>query len=177
MNSEIKIVDNFLNEEEHKIFGQNAPKCLWKLQKSLAGNKDTSDMSKELPFLYSVLTNNDFFNSYLFDKVVEQLDGDNYTLERVYLNGQWNGREGNLHKDGCDFTALIYMTCGYEYGWGGFTEIMTEPEPTLIHPIPNRLVIFPGNISHKAYSFAYQDCPLRVTLAFKINVDHNEGWI
>ena len=57
----------------------------------------------------------------------------------------------------------------YEYGWGGFTEIMTEPQPTLVHPIQNRLVIFPGNIYHKAYSFAYQDCPLRVTLAFKIN--------
>ena len=57
----------------------------------------------------------------------------------------------------------------YEYGWGGFTEIITKPNPILIHPIPNRLLIFPGTNSHKAYSFAYQTCPLRVTLAFKIH--------
>ena len=34
-------------------------------------------------------------------------------------------------------------------------------------------MIFPGNIPHKAYSFAYQTCPLRVTLAFKINYNPN----
>ena len=57
----------------------------------------------------------------------------------------------------------------YEYGWGGFTEILTQPKPTLVYPILNRLVIFPGSILHKAYSFAYQYCPIRTTLAFKIN--------
>ena len=108
----------------------------------------------------------------MFYKVVEQLDGNDYILERAYLNGQWNGREGALHDDGCDITALIYMS-PYEYGWGGFTEIMTEPEPTLVYPIPNRLMIFPGKIKHKAYSFAYQTCPLRVTLAFKIDYNPN----
>ena len=159
MNSEIKIIDNFLEKKDFKKIVSDDP--AWNLQTSNAGEG-------ELPFLYSDLTDESFFNSYLYDKVVEQLDGDNYRLQRVYFNGQWNGREGTLHRDGCDFTALIYMST-YEYGWGGFTEIMTEPEPTLIYPIPNRLVIFPGNIYHKAYSFAYQNCPLRVTLAFKIN--------
>ena len=159
MNSEIKIIDNFLEKKDFKKIVSDDP--AWNLQTSNPGKE-------ELPFLYSDLTDESFFNSYLYDKVVEQLDGDNYRLQRVYFNGQWNGREGTLHRDGCDFTALIYMST-YEYGWGGFTEIMTEPEPTLIYPIPNRLVIFPGNIYHKAYSFAYQNCPLRVTLAFKIN--------
>ena len=159
MNSEIKIVDNFLEGKDiQKIISND---LTWRLQKSNNGKK-------ELTFLEASKKCDEFFNTYLFGKVREKLDRGYYKLERVYFNGQWNGREGSLHSDNCDITALIYMS-PYEYGWGGFTEIMTEPKPTLIHPIPNRLVIFPGNISHKAYSFAYQDCPLRVTLAFKIN--------
>ena len=163
MNSEIKIVDNFLDEEDFKKIINIIGYTSWGLQSS-----SEFESTKESSFLYSNLTDESFFNGYLFDKVVEKLDKGDYKLERTYFNGQWNGREGSLHSDNCDITALIYMS-PYEYGWGGFTEIMTEPEPTLIHPIPNRLVMFPGNIFHKAYSFAYQDCPLRVTLAFKIN--------
>ena len=162
MNSEIKIVDNFLDEEDFKKIINIIGYTSWGLHSS-----SEFESTKESSILYSNLTDESFFNGYLFDKVVGQLDEDDYKLERIYLNGQWSGREGTFHKDGCDFTSLIYMT-HYEYGWGGFTEIMTKPEPTLIYPIPNRLVIFPGNIFHKAYSFAYQNCPLRISLAFKI---------
>ena len=132
MNSEIKIVDNFLEESD---FNQVTSflKENWRLQ--------TSTLNvKELPFLYSELTGQSFFNTYLFYKVVEQLDGNDYILERAYLNGQWNGREGALHDDGCDITALLYLN-DYEYGWGGFTEIMTSPKPTVIHPLLNRLAL------------------------------------
>ena len=160
MNSEIKIVDNILDKNDFIKAYSFSVEQNWIIQKS-------SHEKKELSFLYINKTFDEFFNTYLFGKVGEKLDRGYYKLERVYFNGQWNGREGSLHSDNCDITALIYMS-PYEYGWGGFTEIMTEPEPTLVHPIPNRLVIFPGNILHKAYSFAYQDCPLRVTLAFKI---------
>jgi len=163
MNSEIKIVDNFLDENDLVKIHSCLKDMRWRIQKSHP-NKE------ELTFLFSEKTDDPFFNDYLYDKVIEQLDGDNYKLSRVYFNGQWNGREGTLHKDGCNFTALLYVS-PYEYGWGGFTEIMTEPEPTLVYPIPNRLMIFPGNIPHKAYSLAYQKCPLRITLAFKIQIN------
>ena len=165
MNSEIKIVDNFLDKDDLVKIDSCLEDVRWVLQTS-KGKKE------ELTFLFSEKTDDPFFNSYLYDKVAEKLDGDNYKLDRVYFNGQWNGREGTLHQDGCDVTSLLYVS-PYEYGWGGFTEIMTESEPTLVYPIPNRLMIFPGNIPHKAYSFAYQTCPLRVTLAFKINDNSN----
>ena len=161
MNSEIKIVNNFLDKNDFNKVYSSSLKENWIIQRS---NPD----KEELTFFMSEKTDDPFFNSYLYDKVVEQLDGDNYTLQRTYFNGQWNGREGTLHEDGCNFTALIYIS-SYHYGWGGFTEILTKPEPTLVYPIPNRLVIFPGNILHKAYSLAYQKCPLRVSLAFKID--------
>ena len=66
-------------------------------------------------------------------------------------------------------TVLLYCS-SYQYGWGGFTEIMTSPtEPTLIHPLENRLCIFNGRIKHKGYSFSYQHCPMRKSLAYKLN--------
>ena len=159
MNSEIKIVDNFLDGKDIQKITSND--LTWNLQTSNRGKG-------ELTFLSSNKTGDKFFNTYLFDKVVEKLDKGDYKLDRVYFNGQWNGREGSLHSDNCDITALIYMS-HYEYGGGGFTEILTQPKPTLVYPILNRLVIFPGSILHKAYSFAYQYCPIRTTLAFKIN--------
>ena len=176
MNSEIKIVDNFLDKNDFDKVYSSSLEQNWIMQKS---NRN----KEELTFLMSDITYDPFFSDYLYDKVVEKLDKGDYKLDRVYFNGQWNGREGSLHSDNCDITALIYIS-SYHYGWGGFTEIMTEPEPTLIHPIPNRLVIFPGNIYHKAYSLAYQKCPLRVSLAFKIdftttvvsNVSNYGGW-
>ena len=172
MNSEIKIVDNFLEESDfNQLTSYSNDIKEWQLQKS-------NPNKEELDFLMSDITYDPFFSDYLYDKVVEQLDGDNYQLSRVYFNGQWNGREGNLHVDRCDFTALLYIN-PYEYGWGGFTEIMTKPEPTLVYPIQNRLMIFNGNLIHKGYSFAYQTCPLRISLAFKIHYSNGDlvgGW-
>ena len=161
MNSKIKIFDNFLDEKDFQKLVSDDP--AWNLQTS-----NFPRVKGELTFLSYDKTSDEFFNTYLFGKVAEILDRGYYNLLKVYFNGQWNGREGALHSDNCDITALIYMS-PYQYGWGGFTEIMTEPEPTLVYPIPNRLIIFPGKIRHKAYSFAYQDCTLRVTLSFKIN--------
>tara|TARA_Y100000590_G_scaffold135634_1_gene155247 strand:- start:151 stop:648 length:498 start_codon:yes stop_codon:yes gene_type:complete len=157
----IKIIDNFLDPIDlKKVIGETS--CQeWKIQQT------DIRKSNHLPFLIREVSHDEFFNSYLFNKVKDELDGD-YKLERVYFNGQWYGREGSFHQDGCDLTALLYVQ-HYEYGWGGFTEIMTSPNsPTVIHPLQNRLLIFPGRIMHKGYSFSYQICPMRLSLAFKI---------
>tara|TARA_B100001996_G_scaffold13751_1_gene11448 strand:+ start:1282 stop:1812 length:531 start_codon:yes stop_codon:yes gene_type:complete len=160
------IIDDFLNHKDfEKVFMKysvGGDQSIWGIQRG--GNNHRGS-----EFLFSHIKDDPFFTDYLFSKVVDKLDKGSYELERVYFNGQWSGRESDLHKDGCDITALLYMHNRYEYGWGGFTEIITKPNPILIHPIPNRLLIFPGMNSHKAYSFAYQTCPLRVTLAFKIH--------
>ena len=161
---DIKIVDNFLDKIDLKRVGEKCydPLVEWEVQRSISTNKENLD------FLYLDVSNEEFYNKYLFDKVKQHLDGE-YKLERIYFNGQWAGREGNFHNDECDITVLFYVS-DYEYGWGGFTEIMTSStSPTIIHPLKNRLLIFPGRIMHKGYSFSYQSCPMRVSLAFKLN--------
>ncbi len=160
MQNKLKIVENFLNKSDFDKLYALSMNTEWTIQSS------TID---QLTFLYSEKTNDNFFNNYLYNMVLAHLEKNNYKLDRVYFNGQWNGREGSIHNDECDFTALLYLS-PYEYGWGGFTEIFTETNPVLVHPYPNRLMIFNGLLSHKAYSFVYQQCPLRITLAFKINL-------
>ena len=159
---DIKVVDKFLDPIDLKKVAAATDDKEWNFQRSDPRNKNHGI------FLMRDVSDDKFFNTYLFDKVKEHVDGD-YKLGEVYFNGQFSGREGEFHYDVCDLTALFYVQ-EYEYGWGGFTEIMTSTdEPTIIHPFQNRLVIFPGHLMHKAYSFSYQTCPTRISLAFKLN--------
>ena len=161
---DIKIVDNFLDKIDLKRVKKRLEyPAQWTVQVS-----DKLLTGHEQEFLELIVTDEEFYNKYLFDKIKKHVNGE-YKLERIYYNGQWAAREGSLHDDGCDLSVLFYVS-DYEYGWGGFTEIMTSPtSPTVIHPLQNRLVIFPGMIMHKGYSFSYQKCPMRVSLAFKLN--------
>ena len=163
MDAGIKIVDNFLDPIDfRKVVERTKYPAAWTAQCS---NPHLEDSSQE--FLELNVSEEKFFNTTIFNQIKKHLKGE-YKLNRVYFNGQWTGREGYMHDDNCDITALLYVS-DYEYGWGGFTEIMTSPKPTVIHPLLNRLVFFPGRTFHKGYSFAYQRCPMRVSLAFKLN--------
>ena len=86
MNSEIKIVDNFLDKNDLVKIHSCLEDMRWRLQKS---NPD----KEELTFLFSEKTDDPFFNSYLYDKVVEQLDGDNYTLSPHMAHFVWQSKE------------------------------------------------------------------------------------
>ena len=155
---ELKIFDDFLGISDFKEAVSRLSSCPWYVHKS----NEEDDSS----FLMSSLEHDEFFTKHLFDQVTRLLVG-NYELQRVYCNAQHHGREGELHVDNCDVTALLYLH-EYRYGWGGFTEVFTDP-PSIVQPITNRLIIFPGMIEHKGYSFAYQNCPMRLSLAFKLN--------
>jgi len=92
-------------------------------------------------------------------------------IKDIYFNGQWPGRDGIFHIDECDFTVLLYVS-DYDPEWGGFTHFINSNNPKdhlAIPPITNRLVIFPSHIRHKAYSFCSQDCPMRISLTFKLD--------
>ena len=71
MNSQIKIVDEFLSEEDlkkviNKYNVQDVP--IWGLQSS--GFKP-----EQLKFLKCDLSDDEFYNTYLYEKVVNQLQG------------------------------------------------------------------------------------------------------
>ena len=154
---DIKIVDDFLSLSDLRKAYHISTEAAWNIQASKPNDSQ---------FLIHDVSNITFFCEHIFGKLRQYLDG-NYKIQRIYYNGQWSGREGTPHRDGCDATALIYLS-NYKMGWGGFTEIYGK-NPIVIHPITNRMVLFPGNLQHKGYSYTYQDTPMRVTLAFKLN--------
>ena len=156
---ETKIVDNFLTPDEIKQIRLYAWKNRWEIQKS---NHET------LEFLFMGVADDELINDTIYKRVQGELGVDT-ELRRVYLNGQHCGRDGELHQDHCDATALIYIS-EYNPNWGGFTQIMNSPtDQFIVPPIQGRLLLFDGNLFHKGYSFSYQDCPMRISLAYKIN--------
>jgi len=160
---EVKVIDKFLTEEELSIISSYTDRMAWTMQVSRPEDMDGSGID----FLYSDVNRVEYFNSYLFQRVKDYLETD-VELDRVYFNGQWNGREGEMHIDACDITVLIY-TSKYQPKWGGFTQIfLDDDKEVVVSPQRGRMVIFPSNCFHKAYSFAYQTCPMRISLTYKL---------
>ena len=157
---EVKVIDNFLSKKEHTDISNYVGSMSWKMQ--------VSEDLTGLRFLCGEAYNIEYFNSYLFKKVRSAV-GMNVKATDIYFNGQWHGREGDFHKDKSDLTALIYVSkCKPE--WGGFTQILLDDgKEIIVSPKKRRMVIFPGKCLHKGYAFSYQSCPMRVSLAYKLD--------
>jgi hypothetical protein len=156
----IKVFENvFTQDDFNSVYLYSQTISSW--------NTQASSGSSLTEFLYHEVTDIPFFNSYLFGKIGTYLDED-YSIQRIYFNGQWSGRNGDFHVDRTSITVLIYVS-KYQFGWGGFTEfLLPDNKQVIVSPIQNRMIYFPGNIKHKAYSFSYQDCPMRISLAYKL---------
>ena len=157
--NEIKIFDNFLNETDFNRVMSFTQYAIWQIQGSVnKGNRE---------FLYINVSDEEFFNSHIFHKIEKKLNC-KYKLERIYFNGQWPGRDGEFHEDTCKHTAMIYVN-PYDPDWGGFTQFLISPtEQYIVPPVQNRLIVFPGHLTHKGYSYSKQNCPMRISLAFKL---------
>jgi hypothetical protein len=111
----------------------------------------------------------DYFNTELLNHINSKLDSD-FTLERIYFNGQDYGQDGAWHPDSdVGYTHLTYLNPDVIPDWGGETEL--EETPGIIKQISpqyNTSVIFKGSISHRGLSFNSEDAPKRISLAFKL---------
>ena len=158
---EVKVVNEFLTEKDLKDIWDYIYDMSWSTHRSVSG-------VSVIEFLDSDVSDVEYFNSYLFERIKDSL-GVNVKLDRVYFNGQWHGREGDLHIDDCDITTLLYLS-PYQPQWGGFTQILLfDGKEVIVSPYQGRMMSFPGNCPHKGYSFAYQECPMRISLAYKMN--------
>ena len=128
------------------------------------------DIDFNTSFLSKKLMDNEYYTSYLFNKI-KKFFNYNYKLVDVYLNGHEALRNGSFHTDtDGDRTVILYIT-PWKPAWGGFTHFMkSEKELAVIVPLFGRMINFRSDISHKAYSFCNQNCPMRVTAAFKLKL-------
>lgn len=124
-----------------------------------------------------------FFTQKLF-KVVKKHIGDDYRLERVYMNGQYFGMPGAPHIDSDEpnrYTFLVYMNLDWDILLGGYTVffdryIDTDTKEVVInsndhksfYPSRNTGLLFPGNMYHYAESPSKDCCEFRLTLAYKL---------
>ena len=168
----IQVFNNFLTEEEtKKLYNYAESSEDWAFQCSNK-LKDSQDLLST-PFLYlNIPKKETFFYESIFSRLKEIIN-EKVFLQRVYINGQPTGCNGTFHVDGCDKTVLIYFS-PYDIEWGGFTEFILnedsdQPKIKCVAPFTSSMVIFDGNISHKGYSFSYQHCPIRYSLAYKLN--------
>ena len=171
---DIIVIDDFLNEEElsYMVDTSTYKNQDWSFQRSWDFNADSplKKMDFNLTFLTKNLMDNEYYTSYLFNKIKNFFNYD-YKLVDVYLNGHEPSRDGSFHIDGdADRTVILYIT-PWEPAWGGFTHFMkAEKEHDVIAPLMGRMINFKSSIIHKAYSFCNQNCPIRITAAFKLKL-------
>ena len=171
---DIIVIDNFLSQEElMKITSLSTYKNEeWTIQKSWndTDKHPLKDIDFNGTFLNKNLKDNEYYTSYLFNKI-KKFFNYNYKLVDVYLNGNEPLRDGSFHIDGdADRTVILYIT-PWKASFGGFTHFLkSEKEHSVIAPLYGRMINFNSNIPHKAYSFSNQNCPMRVTAAFKLKL-------
>ena len=94
----------------------------------------------------------------------EQLHG--LELQRAYVNLFHPNDRPYFHQDGHVYTCLFYVTPQYGIDEGGETQFIVNNIIQGLPPHPGRLVVFDGELWHRATS--YRSHP-RLTVALKFN--------
>lgn len=105
-------------------------------------------------------------------ELLEQLRGQEYILNRAYVNMCHYGDVEYPHRD-CgigetDVTVLYYANKAWDYTWGGETKFYDNKDTTFcVLPKPGRFVIFDGAVEHMG-SIPTRICKVsRYTVAMK----------
>jgi len=89
-------------------------------------------------------------------------------VNRTYINMYMPGERPHWHRDGAVWTVLYYVTDEREPQWGGQTEFLdhTTMEIRGILPQPGRMIVFNGDLLHRATAYPHRE---RFTIAVKFD--------
>jgi hypothetical protein len=163
MMNEIKIYHNFLTPQEHTVIDDIIMRPLWRF-----GHNSTMDGN--LFWKINGLETDEFFSVKLLNKIKEKT-GDDFDLERIYMNGHTAGSHGNIHTDSQannGRTFLVYCNQTWNPEFGGSTVFLDGDKVLSTYPYPYSAVYFQNNIKHFAGPLSRNFNGLRVTLAFKL---------
>ena len=115
------------------------------------------------------LENDDYFSSFLYDKICQNLNKKYSAFSRIYANGQTSCQYGVPHIDDGDMTFLYYPNLEWQLTWqGGLFFIKNNEIYKTITYKPNRAVLFPAKIKHYADAPSRLYNELRISLAYKL---------
>ena len=122
------------------------------------------------------LENDDYFSSFLYDKICQNLNKKFSAFSRIYANGQTSCQYGVPHIDDGDMTFLYYPNLEWQLTWqGGLFFIKNKNHP-------GEFTIFPSYVPH--YTTRHYSFIPRITLAMDFSllypfemVDRRQNWV
>ena len=157
-----KVYDNFFPIDLHKEIYEKIFNSGW----SYTGG---STVFKTNFWHVDDLENDEYFSSFLYDKICQKLNMMFSGFERIYANGQTACQHGTPHTDDGDMTFLYYPNLEWNLTWEGNLFFCDKDQifKTVVYK-PNRAVLFPGNIIHYAGAPSRFYDGLRISLAYKL---------
>jgi len=175
-NNNIRTWDNFVSREDITLLNSLVKNCAYKY-----GEVDTAE-TPPTGLTSEIASDNKIFKI-LFEHIVETAGLINLNCNRSYINIFSPNERAYYHRDYTAYTALFYPNLSWDINDGGETKFIFPTNkintmvtnnnsnnelPVIISvaPIPNRLVVFKGDILHTATSFRNEH---RFTIAFKFS--------
>ena len=177
---DIKITDNFFKDETYTRIVDYIDKTYNNCKDEYKsethwepGHVSDGQLGQVSWFWMNKVDNIKLFNTDILKEIEENLDT-NFELIRVYFNGMNFGQNAQFHFDDDrkdTYTLLSYILPIYNMEWGGQTVFIDKDKKDMSTlPIPNRAVLFPSRIIHKAQPFNDPTAPMRVSLAYKLQL-------
>ena len=161
--TELKIIDNFFSENIRKEiydllrYGSN-----W----SFTGGRDDRRL-----WHVDRLEEDIFFNTYLFNIICDELNKD-FSIKRIYANGQTANQCGNPHYDDGDMTFIYYPNPDWKIEDQGHLIFLKSDDEVsnVVTYKSNRAILFPSSIKH------YSDAPHRLFSGLRISLAYKLSW-
>jgi hypothetical protein len=130
-------------------------------------------VDSNLRFWFLSLDDHPFFTNFMLEQI-KRITGHEFSLTRVYANGQTHGQCGLPHYDSAfpnSYTFLYYLNPEWLPEWGGSTVFLNENQESISSPfVPNRGILFKGNTIHMGMEPSCHFDGLRITVAFKLEL-------
>ena len=139
----------------------------WNVDITKTTHNNPTDVASKLPKEFKLA----------WEKINKEFFKDQALLTRCYSNRHTYGTEGYVHTDTErkeDHTVIVYLDEIWDTNWGGETIFYNNERTHILQaivPYLGRVVVFPGNIPHRASGVTRICNKNRTTLMFKCTVD------
>ena len=161
--TELKIIDNF--------FSENIRKEIYDLLRYGSNWSFTGGREDRRFWHVDKLEEDIFFNTYLFNIICDELDKD-FSIKRIYANGQTANQCGNPHYDDGDMTFIYYPNPDWKLEDQGHLIFLKSDDEVsnVVTYKSNRAILFPSSIKH------YSDAPHRLFSGLRISLAYKLSW-